>query len=175
MFNSKFITLLVIIGFFGLIFLSFNTVQAGSGFGVGYQLLYPYYGITGVYDFSEKLTVHSLLGSGTKGGLSIINRGIYRYIIDDTVWNPYAYFGLGITTLLDEGNDFNQLFGIGVEFDWYLTGKQMGMDMDKFFEMVPFSEYIEEIHHMIELGYLISDEKVYGSTFMLGIGTIYRF
>jgi len=92
-----------------------------SPFGIGFQSSWPSYGISGLYDLNEQVTLQAILGAlGTVTNLG--GRGIYRFQIED----KYNLFGFGSVGVLRYGGN-NILAsesaiglggGAGVELDW---------------------------------------------------------
>lgn len=84
--------------------------------GVGLQLTWPTYGLSGMFDVSDQISVQAVVGTAGYG-LALTGRGLYR-LGRQEYFRPYAYGEAGMWTGYSHwGTVPNFGFGGGVEAD----------------------------------------------------------
>jgi hypothetical protein len=84
--------------------------------GIGLQLSWPAFGISGMLDVADQVTIQGVLG-GHMYGATLAGRGIYRFHPQD-IWTPFAYGQVGLwTDYKTHGAVPNFGAGGGVEVD----------------------------------------------------------
>jgi hypothetical protein len=84
--------------------------------GIGLQLSWPAFGISGMVDVADQITLQGVLG-GYMYGATLAGRGIYRFPAPD-IWTPFAYGQVGVWTDYEtHGAVPNFGAGGGVEVD----------------------------------------------------------
>lgn len=143
-------------------------------FGVGFQSSFPAWGISGMVDVADNLSVQGILGAF--GDLkTYAGRGIYRFtrkpyynaygygMIGAWSYTGYEYYWVGWSLRSRKTTETVLGFGagVGIEYDWRA-----------------WSPNLPPIWWNLEVGLgMVNFEKVdYDfSTFMLGVGAHYRF
>ncbi|MCK8825716.1 porin family protein [Fuchsiella alkaliacetigena] len=142
-----------------------GTVFAEEGdseqYAVGFLASFPSYGISGVMQLTDQISVQGILGPlGTISTYSL--RGRYNFQ-EDEYWRMYGYAGAGIwrydyTTTSTE-TSFGVAGGAGYEYDWQA-----------------FDEDFPPLSSTVELGIGLVDLDYYDFTAItFGVGTHYRF
>jgi hypothetical protein len=147
------------------------SAQEDNGrFGVGFQSSWPAYGLSGVYDVSEKVTAQAVVGAF--GALSTLSgRGLYHFQRQEShslygfgtvgVWRHSWNFAGGSSSETSPGIGG----GAGVEFDWrnILNGSGNGSDFPPIFSS-------------IDIGFVAASFDNYNfSGLVIGAGLHYRF
>jgi len=150
----------------------FAEENADTRYGVGFQSSWPAWGLSGMFDVNEDISVQGILGF--IGDLkTYAGRGLYRFRKEDG-WNAYGYGLIGAwsyTGIKFTGYSFEETTetvmgfgaGVGIEYDWR---NWMG------------NSDLPPIMWNVELGIasVSFDEVDYDfSTFMFGVGAHYRF
>lgn len=65
--------------------------------GVGVQLTWPAYGVSGILDLNDRLSVQGVVGTTWGYGLSLTGRGLYR-IEPQEKFTPYVFGAAGVWT-----------------------------------------------------------------------------
>ena len=142
-----------------------------SPYGIGFQSAWPAYGLSGLYDMSERFTAQAVLGAlGT--ATSLAGRGIYRFSQKE----KYNWFGFGsvglwryaYTDCCIGGNTYRSTEssvgiggGVGIELDW-------GSILD--------DEEFPPLYSNFELGLQLASFDYYNfSALGFGGGLHYRF
>jgi len=93
--------------------------DSASPFGIGFQSAWPSYGISGLYDVNEQITVQAIIGAlGTVTNFG--GRGIYRFQIEPK-YNLYGFGTVGLWRYdytIDTESVVGFGGGAGVELDW---------------------------------------------------------
>ncbi len=83
--------------------------------GVGVQLTWPAYGVSGILDLGDRLSVQAVLGVGY--GLGLTGRALYR-LTPQELFTPYGYGALGYWSSYSTfGGVPNFGAGVGAEAD----------------------------------------------------------
>lgn len=158
----------VVLAFGGL--LAFTAPGLGAQqetprWGIGFQSSFPAYGLSGVYDLNEEVTLQAVLGAfGTFTTLSA--RGLYRFQREGT-HDLYGFGSAGLWRWSALGFSESSLGvggGAGVELDW----RRILVDEAAF----------PPIFTSIDVGLTFasfSDEAPGFSVLTLGVGLHYRF
>ena len=153
------------------VFAQKNQEEKKTKFGIGFQSAFPSWGISGMVDVSDKISIQGILGA-----FSVLKtyagRGIYRFK-KETYWNAYGYgmlgawsypgYKIGTGWSLEETTETVMGFGAGagIEYDW------RGLNP----KLPPLFWNLE-----IGLGSVKFKEIDYNlSAFMFGAGVYYRF
>ncbi|MBU0569102.1 porin family protein [bacterium] len=143
--------------------------QKETKFGVGFQSSFPAWGISGMMDVFDKVSVQGILGAF--GNLkTYAGRGIYRFR-REPFWNTYGYgmVGMWSYSYFDDYARRNYVketetamgFGAGggIEYNWQA-----------------FAPNLPPIWWNLEAGIGSVPLKYYNfSSFMIGVGAHYRF
>ncbi len=130
--------------------------------GVGVQLTWPTYGLSGVMDLTDNLTVQGVVGPFW--GLSLTGRGIYR-LTPLELFTPFAYGAVGYSTGFVLGTVSRGTVHFG-------GGGGVDVDVRNFVPDLP------PIFVNLEAGLMFVPWPGGGGTstyFMLGPGVHYRF
>jgi hypothetical protein len=138
--------------------------ESDSPFGVGFQSSWPSYGLSGVYDMTDQVTLQAVVGLlGTVSNLA--GRGLFRFQQNE----GYDVFGFGTVGLwrYSAGIVDESVIGVGggggVELDWGALLK----DED---------DSIPPIFTTIEIGLVLANFDRYNfSALSIGGGIHYRF
>jgi hypothetical protein len=145
-----------------------QTSERESGFGLGFQSSWPAYGLSGLYDVSDRITAQAVLGAlGTVTTLS--GRGLYHFSRQP----KYSMFGFGTVGLWRYGysalgvSESETAIGVGggagVELDW----RGIFDDGDNSFP---------PLYSTIDLGLTLANFDAYNwSALGFGVGLHYRF
>lgn len=86
---SLFITTVAVSFFLLVSDVAFAQEQKETKFGIGFQSTFPAWGLSGMMDVNDKVSVQGILGAF--GDLNIYaGRGIYRFR-KEPMWNTYGY------------------------------------------------------------------------------------
>ncbi len=149
--------------------------DVGTKYGVGFQSSFPAWGLSGMVDLNDQISVQGILGF--IGDLkTYAGRGIYRFRREDK-WNAYGYGMVGAWSYT--GYQITSVFpyttkettetvmgfgaGVGIEYDWraWLNNS----------DMPPIMWNVE-----IGIANVNFDEVDYDfSSFVFGVGAHYRF
>jgi hypothetical protein len=142
----------------------------GSRFGVGFQSSWPAYGLSGLFDVSDRITAQAVLGAfGAVTTLS--GRGLYHF----NRQTKYSLFGFGSVGVWRYGYDVLGVSdsettvgvggGAGVELDW-----QGILNDDDDGDSFP------PLFSTIDLGLTMASFDAYNwNAFSFGVGLHYRF
>ncbi len=131
-------------------------------FGVGFQSTFPAYGLSGMMDVNDEISVQAIVGFF--GALNTFaGRGLYKFQ-DEDFWHLYGFGMVGVWTYsIGSFSETVPGFGLGagISYDWRA-----------------FNEDLPPIYWNLELGlgFVNFDEVNYNfSTFLFGVGVHYRF
>ena len=144
------------------------SAQAGesdSRFGIGFQSSWPSYGVSGLYDMSDRVTLQAIVGAlGTVTNLG--GRALYRFQLED----KYDLFGFGavgalrysVTGFSESAIGFGG--GAGIELDWQAI-------------ISPDDDSFPPLYSTIDLGFMGNTFETYGdySALSMGASIHYRF
>ena len=144
--------------------------EKGTKFGIGLQASFPGYGISGIVDVTDKVSIQGILDF--IGDLKMYaGRGIYRFT-KKPFWNAYGYGAIGAWSypykVLESGKLVKKTetvlgfgAGVGIEYNWQALAR----------ELPPLWWNVE-----VGLGIVKFEKAVYDvSTITLGLGVHYRF
>jgi hypothetical protein len=131
-------------------------------YGVGFQSAFPAYGLSGMMDINEDISVQAIVGFF--GSLkTFAARGLYNFQRED-YWNLYGFGMLGVWNYsIGSVSETVPGFGLGagISYDW----RAFNADLPPLFWNLELG-----------LGIVNFDEVNYNfSTFMFGAGVHYRF
>lgn len=96
-----------------------ESAESTSRFGIGFQSAWPSYGISGLYDISDRITAQAIVGAfGTVTNFGA--RGIYRFNLQDG-YNIYGFGTAGLWSydyIVDTESVIGAGGGVGIELDW---------------------------------------------------------
>jgi hypothetical protein len=130
-------------------------------FGVGIQSSWPTFGVSGMLDLDERVSVQGVVGLfGTINMFAA--RGLYRFSIEE-MWSVYGYGAAGAVThrylRRERETTLGLGAGVGLEYDWRA-----------------WSRKLPPIQWNLELGLAYADFDFYDYTgFSFGAGVHYRF
>ncbi len=139
--------------------------ESNSPFGIGFQSSWPSYGISGLYDMSEQITLQAIIGAlGTVTNFG--GRALYRFQMED----KYDLFGFGaVGALRYSVPGFSESAigfggGAGVELDWQRI-------------LTPEDNSFPPLFSTIDIGFMANTFDTYGSYSALSMGGSihYRF
>jgi hypothetical protein len=144
-----------------------SSAQEGDSqtrFGIGFQSSWPAYGISGLYDLNEQITLQGIIGAfGTVTNLGV--RGLYRFQTED----KYDLYGFGTAGLwsydysIDTENVIGFGGGAGIELDWRRI-------------LTPDDNSFPPLFSSIDIGFVVADFEYYDfSGLVIGGGIHYRF
>lgn len=143
--------------------LAAQEAESGS-FGIGLQSSWPSYGLSGVYDMSDRITLQAVVGAlGTVTNLS--GRALYRFDQRE----KYDLYGFGTAGLwrYDYTIDTESVVGFGggagIELDWRSI-------------ISPDDNSFPPLYSSFDLGFVLADFDFYDfSGLYFGGGLHYRF
>jgi hypothetical protein len=144
--------------------------DGGSPFGLGFQSSWPAYGLSGLYDMNERITLQAVLGA--LGTVSTLSGRLLYHFGRQPKYSPYAFGTVGLWRYSYRGlgsrsSESTVAFGggAGVELDWrgILTAEG---------ETPTFPS----LYSTIDLGLTLAGFEHYAwSAFTYGVGLHYRF
>jgi hypothetical protein len=138
--------------------------ESDSPFGIGFQSSWPSYGLSGLYDLNDRITIQGIVGAlGTITSFGA--RGIYRFQNED----KYDLYGFGTAGLwsydyvVDTENVLGFGGGAGVELDWRRI-------------LSPEDDSFPPLFSSIDIGFVLANFDHYDfSGVTIGGGLHYRF
>ena len=138
--------------------------EPATRFGIGFQSSWPSYGISGLYDLSEQITLQGIIGAfGTVTNFGV--RGLYRFQTED----KYDLYGFGTAGMwsydysVDTENVVGFGGGAGVELDWRRI-------------LTPEDNSFPPLFSSIDIGFVLANFEHYDfSGVTIGGGFHYRF
>jgi len=138
--------------------------ESDNKFGIGIQSSWPSYGLSGIYDMSDRITLQAVVGAlGTVTNLS--GRMNYRFDIREK-YNFYGYGTAGLWSYdytIDRENVVGFGGGAGIELDWRKI-------------ISPEDNSFPPLYSSFDLGFVLANFDYYNfSGFVMGGGLHYRF
>ncbi len=139
--------------------------ESDSPFGIGFQSSWPSYGISGLYDMSERITLQAIVGAlGTVTNFG--GRALYRFQMED----KYDLFGFGAVGAL-------RYSYIGLSESALGFGGGAGIELDWREIFSPEDRSFPPLFSTIDIGFMANTFESYGgySALSLGGSLHYRF
>jgi hypothetical protein len=139
--------------------------ESDSPFGIGFQSSWPSYGVSGLYDMSERITLQAIVGAlGTVTNFG--GRALYRFQLEDK-YDLYGFGAAGALRYSVAGFSENAIGfggGGGVELDWRRI-------------FTPEDDSFPPLFSTIDIGFMANTFETYGNYSALSMGGSihYRF
>ena len=115
---KKYFSVFVIALFLILAFQGFSSAQEKRDFRIGFMYSYPSYGLSGIMEVNDKISVQGIMApAGVVGMYSV--RGLYTFE-EREKWFTYGYGSIGMWNydyLNDSESSFGFSAGAGIEYD----------------------------------------------------------
>lgn len=144
-----------------------DTEEAGeSAFGIGFQSSWPAYGLSGIWDLSEKFTAQGVIGAF--GGLTTLSaRGLYHFQREE----KYSLYGFGTPGIWR--NSYRVLDRSESETSPGFGG---GASIDLNWRSIVGDDESRPLYSSIDLGFVAATFDYYDfSGLVFGVGLHYRF
>ncbi len=141
------------------VFAAAQTLQAQEeSIGVGVQYQYPSFGLSGMFDVTEDVTVQGTVGFiGTVQTYGV--RGLYHFT-SDTFWRAYGYGEVGLINWQVAG-DTETSFGGGIG-----AGVEYGLQA--------FNEELPPVYYNANVG-VVTNDYFDGFSMNFGTGVMFKF